>query len=96
METISITEQQFHDLLYEECARTESGNGAMEFEFVDKISKGCDLEKGYEHFIIIIQRLSDGKFFKGKYSECSDHFEYKNDLTFKEVKRVEFIAYKYE
>ena len=93
MEVISITKEQFHHLLYEECAKGKLG--IMEFEFVDKVSKSHDLEKGYEHFDIIIARLSDGKFFKGKYSECPDHFEHE-DLTFREVKRIEYTAYKYE
>ncbi len=65
------------------------------YEFVTKEQKSFDGEKGYITYDVIIQRKSDGKYFKGK-AEDWGRGEREVNPKFVEVQRKEKITYYYE
>ena len=41
-----------------------------EYNVINKKTIDVDFDKSLETFELVIQRLADGKYFKGKYSNC--------------------------
>lgn len=50
-----------------------SDNMPKEFEYIQEEQTYFDGEKGYCDYEIIIKRISDGKFFKGQYTDYGQH-----------------------
>jgi hypothetical protein len=69
-------------------------NGEI-YEFVKKDQTYFDGEKGYVQYHVIIQRESDGKYFKG-FAEDWGRGEREVDTKFVEVFKKEKITYYYE
>ena len=85
-ETIEFTEEQ---LEYSLGDITPEG-----FEFIDEYSTSFDGEKGFTTYEVIIQRLSDKKFFKGEFYRGQDIFW--DDYTFEETFPKQTITTIYE
>lgn len=65
-----------------------------EYEHVESIHTRHDGEKGAGYFDLIIQRMSDEKYFKGSYSKWSAGQElYDNDFI--EVEKIPVTTYMY-
>lgn len=43
------------------------------FEYIQEEQTYFDCEKGYCDYEVIIKRISDGKFFKGQYTDYGKH-----------------------
>jgi len=69
-------------------------NGEV-YEFVKKDQTDFDSEKGYVSYNIIIQRESDGKYFKG-YAQEWGRGENLVHTEFEQVFRKEKVTYYYE
>lgn len=64
-EKIKLTSEQASELYYE-------GNHSAGYKLIEKQIDYSDLAKGYTSGDIIIQRISDEKFFMAEYMEHSD------------------------
>lgn len=79
-ERIKLDEHNVRSLIDDnyEC---EEGEPDVEFAFIEEKLAGNDLEKGIEDKEAIIQRTSDGKFFKIEWWE-SPHRDLFEDISF--------------
>ena len=66
-----------------------------DFERIDDSVHDYDLENGYIVFKVIVQRKSDGKYFKGFYTDYVDYIE-KYETTLTEVFPIEKTIIAYE
>ena len=89
-EQITFTEQELEYF----------GNGIIEmqdnFKFIDEYITYHDSEKHYNDLTIIIQRLSDGKFFKGEYEDWGNGGKEWYNTTFTEVFPEQIITTVYK
>lgn len=87
-------------LTFDACRALEiAGGNDPDFEYIKEAL--IDNDRWAVHYEVIVQRKSDGKFFKSYYSrgatECQDHSPYEYDKpVYFEVKKVKKTIVVYE
>jgi hypothetical protein len=105
-EIIKLTEYEIAPILYEYAQENdeeyleEDGEGYKpgvwdDFKIIEENDNYYDLNDGYAEMIVIVQRISDSKYFKGRYTTYTyDGNEY--DTTLEEVFPIEKTIIVYE